>query len=130
MSRQMQSAHEPGSAASRLFDLRLLIGGLFVVYGVVLIIAGLVAADAAERKAAGININLWMGIGMLIVGVLFLLWWRLQPLRPPSAPEPDQRQVTQTTSAPRSGQAAPRTGHAAPRPRPTRHGSRPRSAHR
>jgi hypothetical protein len=32
-------------------------------------------------KAAGININLWMGIAMLVLGVLFLVWWRLNPIR-------------------------------------------------
>jgi len=61
-----------------LFDIRILIGGLFTLYGVVLIIAGLVASEAEKQKAAGININLWMGLGMLALGVLFLLWWRVQ----------------------------------------------------
>jgi hypothetical protein len=71
------------SAAARLFDIRVLIGGLFVIYGLMLTIAGFVVSDSARRKAAGININLWLGIGMLIVGLLFLAWWRLRPLRPP-----------------------------------------------
>jgi hypothetical protein len=57
MRERMQSSEQPESAASRLFDLRVLIGGLFVVYGVALIVAGLVAPSVAERKAAGININ-------------------------------------------------------------------------
>ncbi len=61
-----------------MFDIRILIGGLFTLYGVVLIIAGLVASEAEKQKAAGININLWMGLGMLALGVLFLLWWRVQ----------------------------------------------------
>src|SRR5690348_16118127 len=82
MSQQMQASDQPESAANRLFDLRVMIGSLFVVYGVTLMVAGLVAPDVAERKAAGININLDMGIGMLVVGLLFLLWWRLRPLRP------------------------------------------------
>ncbi len=69
---------EPKSAASQLFDIRILIGGLFTLYGVVLIVAGLVASEAEKQKAAGININLWMGLGMLALGVLFLLWWRVQ----------------------------------------------------
>ncbi len=69
---------EPKSAASQLFDIRILIGGLFTLYGVVLIVAGLVASKAEKQKAAGININLWMGLGMLVLGVLFLLWWRVQ----------------------------------------------------
>jgi len=41
---------------------------------------GILASAAAKKKAAGININLWMGLGMLALGLLFLLWWRLRPL--------------------------------------------------
>ena len=77
----------PQSAAARLFDLRSIIGGLFVLYGVMLTVAGFFTSSASLAKASNININLWMGIGMLIVGVLFLLWWRLNPLRH-DQPEP------------------------------------------
>jgi hypothetical protein len=89
MSQQTAQPSTPQSAAAKLFDLRVLIGGLFTFYGVVLIIAGIFASPAEIQKAAGININLWMGIGMLIVGLLFLLWWRLKPLRLPVEPEHD-----------------------------------------
>lgn len=75
------------SAASKLFDLRMLIGGLFTVYGIMLTIAGFFTSDAEYQKAAEININLWLGLGMLILGLLFLLWVRLSPLRPPSPEE-------------------------------------------
>ncbi len=82
MSDQRADAGEaPKSAAARLFDIRLLIGGLFTVYGVMLIVAGFFTSDSARRKASGININLWLGIGMLVVGLLFLLWRQLAPLR-------------------------------------------------
>jgi hypothetical protein len=78
----------PKSAASRLFDLRSLIGGLFVLYGIMLTVAGFSTSHKELTKAANININLWMGIGMLIVGVIFLAWWRLNPTRP-AEPSPD-----------------------------------------
>lgn len=71
----------PRSAAARLFDIRLMIGGLFVVYGVMLTVAGFFTSDSARRKAAGLNINLWLGIGMLVVGIVFLVWFRVNPLR-------------------------------------------------
>lgn len=80
------SSASPKSAASKLFDLRVLIGALFTLYGVVLTIAGFLASDAAKKKASGININLWMGLGMLALGLLFLLWWRVRPLQR-AAPE-------------------------------------------
>ena len=89
MSQQTAQPSAPQSAAAKLFDLRVLIGGLFTLYGVVLIIAGIFASPAAIQKAAGININLWMGIAMLIVGLLFLLWWRLAPMRRPVDPAHD-----------------------------------------
>lgn len=67
--------------SSRLFDLRYLIGGLLALYGVVLTIVGAVDSDAEIERSAGIRINLWMGLGMLVAGGLFLLWARLRPLR-------------------------------------------------
>jgi predicted membrane channel-forming protein YqfA (hemolysin III family) len=76
----------PRSAAARLFDIRLLIGGLFTLYGLMLGIAGLFTSSADRHKASGININLWLGIGMLVLGLLFLLWRQLNPLR--IEPEP------------------------------------------
>lgn len=67
------------SAAAKLFDIRIMIGGLFVVYGVILTIYGFVTTPAELAKAAGININLWLGLGMLVLGGLFLLWAKLAP---------------------------------------------------
>ena len=75
------AAEEPRSAAARLFDIRALIGGLFVVYGVLLTVDGFFTSDANRAKAAGININLWLGLGMLVLGLLFLFWFRMRPLR-------------------------------------------------
>jgi hypothetical protein len=76
------------SAAGRLFDLRSLIGGLFVLYGIMLTVAGFFTSAKNLAKAANININLWLGLGMLLVGVVFLAWWRLNPLRR-DQPPPD-----------------------------------------
>ncbi|HEX7536909.1 MAG TPA: hypothetical protein VF391_07880 [Dermatophilaceae bacterium] len=84
-----EQSDTPVSGASKLFDLRALIGGLFTFYGVVLTVVGLLASEAAKAKAAGININLWMGLGMLALGVFFLLWWRLRPLRHEPPPPSD-----------------------------------------
>lgn len=68
------------SAAAKLFDIRLLIGGLFTFYGVALTVYGFFTSQAEIDKAAGININLWLGLGMLVLGLLFLLWRRLDPV--------------------------------------------------
>ena len=86
--RKVDPVSEPGgpenekSAAKRLFDLRWLIAGMFVVYGIVLIITGIFDSKAELAKAAGVRINLWTGIGMLVVGLIFAAWARWRPLRP------------------------------------------------
>ena len=74
-------ADVPQSAAAKLFDIRLLIGGLFTLYGLMLTVAGFFTSDADRQKASGININLWLGLGMLALGLLFLLWRQVNPLR-------------------------------------------------
>ena len=74
------------SAAAKLFDIRIMIGGLFVVYGVMLTIAGFFTTDAELAKAADINMNLWLGIGMLVLGILFLVWAKVNPNRPEANP--------------------------------------------
>jgi hypothetical protein len=66
--------------AANLFDLRRIIGGLFVLYGVVLTIAGLGDSQAEIDKAAGVHINLWAGLGMLALGLAFVAWALLRPL--------------------------------------------------
>ncbi|MFC7343445.1 hypothetical protein [Saccharopolyspora griseoalba] len=68
--------------ASKLFDIRAVIGGLFAFYGVLIGLIGVFASEADIQKAQGVNINLWTGVSMLVVGGLFFLWWKLRPLRP------------------------------------------------
>ncbi|NKY33736.1 hypothetical protein HGA13_11695 [Nocardia speluncae] len=64
-----------------LFDIRTIVGGLLGLYGIVLVITGLVHDTAAEEaKTGGINVNLWAGLGMLAVAVAFLAWARLRPV--------------------------------------------------
>ncbi|KOG62221.1 membrane protein [Streptomyces griseoflavus] len=75
------------ATAARLFDIRLIIGGLFTLYGVIVMIAGFTASDADMKKAQDININLWTGVGMLLLGLFFLAWIKLRPVVPPTAEE-------------------------------------------
>ncbi|MER5889634.1 hypothetical protein ABT160_37905 [Streptomyces sp. NPDC001941] len=71
------------ATAARLFDIRRIIGGLFTLYGVIVTVAGIFASDADLKKAQDVNINLWTGIGMLALGVFFLVWLKLRPAAPP-----------------------------------------------
>jgi uncharacterized membrane protein YqjE len=66
--------------AANLFDLRRIIGGLFAIYGVILVILGLGASDAEIDKAAGWNLNLWTGVAMLVVAAIFVAWAFTRPL--------------------------------------------------
>ena len=77
---ELRPKDAPKSAASKLFDLRILIGGLFTFYGVALSIYGLFTSPEEIAKSAGIHINLVLGIGMLVLGLLFLLWAKLAPV--------------------------------------------------
>ena len=77
---ELQPKDAPASAASKLFDLRVLIGALFTFYGVALTIYSFFTTPEELAKAAGININLWLGLGMLILGLLFLLWAKVAPV--------------------------------------------------
>ncbi|MDT5341896.1 MAG: hypothetical protein QOE52_1080 [Mycobacterium sp.] len=95
-SRQGGAVHDGKSAArsgaARLFDVRLVIGGLLTIYGVVLTIKGIADNHSAVQKAAGLRINLWTGLGLLVVGAFFLIWVKLAPLqavKPDDAPEPE-----------------------------------------
>ncbi len=72
--------------SSKLFDLRFLVGGLFTLYGLMVGIAGLFDSSADLTKSDGVRINLWTGLGMLVLGLLFLLWaWRRPVLHSGSA---------------------------------------------
>ena len=81
----IDASAERRSAAARLFDVRRVIGGLFTVYGVIVTLIGIFDSEAEIEKAQGVNINLWTGLAMLALGLLFLLW---QWWRPAQAPAP------------------------------------------
>jgi hypothetical protein len=83
------AAADKAASAARLFDIRRIIGGLFVLYGVILLITGLVDGADASKQAAGIDINVWTGVAMLVAGLLFLLWMRLNPVQAPTKADDD-----------------------------------------
>ncbi|WP_188991915.1 hypothetical protein, partial [Saccharopolyspora thermophila] len=70
-----QRTHTAGA-----FDIRTVIALLFVVYGAVLTVVGLLQPQAELDKSAGVNINLYAGIGMLLFAAAFLTWARLRPI--------------------------------------------------
>jgi len=66
--------------AANLFDLRRIIGALFLLYGIVLTILGIFDSSAEIAKAAGVRINLWAGLGMIAFALFMIGWAMLRPL--------------------------------------------------
>ena len=72
--------------AANRFDIRRIIGGVFIVYSLILIALGLFGSHHVKNKAAGINIDLWTGLAMLVFGGLMIFW----ALTRPTVPEPPE----------------------------------------
>jgi Na+/proline symporter len=72
---------------AKLFDLRSFIGALLLIFGVLVIIPGFVASQATIDKSAGINLALWIGGLMLVVGAFFVTWILLKPPPPVTTAE-------------------------------------------
>ena len=55
-------------------DIKLPIGLMFTILGVILTIHGFLTTANAElyKKSLGININLWVGLSMLVFGIFML----------------------------------------------------------
>lgn len=66
--------------STRRFDLRRILGALFVFYGVVVLIIGLINNSSDMKQTGGIAINIWTGAAMLVLGLLFFVWDRLAPV--------------------------------------------------
>ena len=77
-----------GRRTAGALDIRLFIALLLGIYGLVLTVVGIGASDADIEQAAGLNLNLWSGIGMLAMALGFGLWTKLRPIVIP--PQPDE----------------------------------------
>ena len=67
-------SEEEAARAANLLDIRRIIGGVLVVYGVLILAAGIFGSSADKHQAAGVNVNLYAGIAILVGGALFLVW--------------------------------------------------------
>ena len=95
MTEQQNLTAEDEAEAARIanrFDIRRIIGGLFILYGVILLLVGILGSEEVKNKAAGINVNLWTGLGMLIFGALMIYWALARPV----APDPKTRRSPAT----------------------------------
>jgi membrane-bound ClpP family serine protease len=59
---------------SHLFDLKLPLGGLLGFYGLILFVYGLLTKPESYHKSFGLNVNLYWGGLLLLIGALMLLF--------------------------------------------------------
>jgi hypothetical protein len=63
------------------YDVRVFIAGLIGLYGVVLVLMGLFDNSADDKAKTGdVNANLWAGLVMVAVAIVFAVWTRLRPV--------------------------------------------------
>ena len=64
-------------------DIKVPIGLMFTILGLLLTIFGLATAGNAEmyQRSLDININLWTGAAMLVVGIVMLATSKLRPAK-------------------------------------------------
>jgi hypothetical protein len=92
----MPSDHSTGPDAENgdshkagAFDIRTFIGALIGIYGIVLVVTGLVSSD-------GRTINLLAGISMIAGAAVFLIWARVRPIVVPETTEMDGAEMDET----------------------------------
>jgi hypothetical protein len=73
-------SEEQVEKATSLLDIRKIIGGLLGIYGLLLLGAGLFGSEADKEKAAGVNINLWVALALLLASAIFFGWGFTRPL--------------------------------------------------
>lgn len=81
-SRSSRRPHKAGA-----FDVRTFIALLLGLYGLVLLVTSLVSTSEEDlAKTGGVNLNLWVGIGLLVAAGLFQGWAQWRPIVvPPDA---------------------------------------------
>jgi hypothetical protein len=76
---EAQISEEEAARAANLLDIRRIIGAVLALYGVLITAAGLFGSNADKHQAAGVNINLYAGLAILLAGILFLVWGFTRP---------------------------------------------------
>lgn len=63
-----------------LFDIRNIIGLLMALYGLILLVMSFTTSTADKAKADGVNLNLWTGIGLIVIGAALIAWAVTRPI--------------------------------------------------
>src|SRR5687768_13480158 len=76
-----QAPAEARKHTAGAYDVRTVIAGLIGLYGVVLTLMGLFAySDDDRAKTDDWNANLWSGLAMLAVAIVFAVWLKVRPV--------------------------------------------------
>jgi hypothetical protein len=63
----------------KMISIWFFVGGLLTAYGVLILIAGLSGSAAAGGRDVvmqGLHLQIWWGVGMLILGIVYLVRFR------------------------------------------------------
>jgi hypothetical protein len=74
-----RTARRVQNKTAGIFDIRNVIGGLMGIYGVILLLMG-IFGDEEGDKTGDVNANLWAGLILLVVGIIFLVWAWMRPV--------------------------------------------------
>lgn len=69
----------PRRHTAGLFDIRNIVGSLLGIYGVVLVLVGLIGGSSTAHVSGGGGTNIVVGVVLIAVAVFFLMWTRLRP---------------------------------------------------
>lgn len=82
-------SNDGGGRRTSAFDIRVVIGALLAIFGVIILFMGIFGtSDADLERAGGTNLNLWTGAGLLVAAAVFVIWARLRPIVPEDPNEP------------------------------------------
>ena len=63
-----------------LADIRVVIGAVLSIIGLFLLVCSAFLNGPDETaKTGGVNANLWSGLGLVVIAVLMILWWAVEP---------------------------------------------------
>lgn len=78
-----QSApHDSGTPrrhTAGLFDIRNIVGALLGIYGVVLVLVGLIGGSSTKHVSDGSGTNVVVGVVLIAVSIFFLVWTKVRP---------------------------------------------------
>jgi len=70
-----------GKRTAGIFDIRVIIGALLGLFGLILVLTSLFSNPQAQvPRANDVDLNLWTGLSLLAAAAIFILWARLRPI--------------------------------------------------